>query len=149
MQHRSSSSPSDRHSEAGFTLLEVLAVVVIIGLLAALVAPGVFTRIRGAQQTSAKAQMKTLALALDMYRTDLGSYPTSEQGLGALRQAPSYGAEGWNGPYLEDDLPKDPWGHEFQYACPGIHNPQKYDLYTFGRDGRAGGEGEDADVGNW
>ncbi|MDI6870539.1 MAG: type II secretion system major pseudopilin GspG [Bacillota bacterium] len=138
-----------RRGEQGFTLLEVLAVVVIIGFLAALVAPGVFTRIAGAQRTAAKAQIKTLSLALNLFRTDTGAYPTTEQGLSALRQRPAYGAEGWNGPYLEEDLPKDPWGREYQYLCPGVHNPDRYDLFSLGRDGRPGGEGEDADIGNW
>lgn len=135
--------------EGGFTLLEILAVVVIIGILAAFVAPNVFNRIAGAQRTAAKAQMKTIALALDLYRADTGAYPAAEQGLAALRQNPGYGAEGWNGPYLDEDLPKDPWGRDYQYVCPGVHNPDKYDLFSYGRDGRPGGEGEDADVGNW
>ncbi|HHW14701.1 MAG TPA: type II secretion system major pseudopilin GspG [Firmicutes bacterium] len=138
-----------RRGERGFTLLEILAVVVIIGILAAFVAPSVFNRIAGAQRTAAKAQLKTLSLALELFRTDTGQYPGTEQGLSALRQQPAYGAEGWNGPYLEEDLPKDPWGRDYQYVCPGIHNPDKYDLFSYGRDGRPGGEGEDADVGNW
>jgi general secretion pathway protein G len=138
-----------RRGERGFTLLEMLAVVVIIGILAAFVAPNVFTRIAGAQRTAAKAQMKTIALALELFRTDTGAYPTTEQGLSALRQKPGYGAEGWNGPYLEENLPKDPWGREYQYLCPGVQNPEKYDLFSFGRDGQAGGEGDNADLGNW
>lgn len=137
--------------EGGFTLLEILVVVVIIGILAAFVAPSVFTRVGQAEAVAAKAQLQILITALNMYRADNGSFPTAEQGLAALRQAPTTPPvpANWNGPYLENDVPKDPWGREYVYKSPGEHNPEKFDLSSLGKDGQPGGEGENRDVTNW
>lgn len=145
-QHRYQSAPS-RH-QAGFTLIEIMVVVIIIGILAAIVAPNVIGRVDDAQITKAKAEIRNLESALKFYRLDNFQYPTSEQGLEALVTKPNDPAiRNWkSGGYL-DRLPKDPWGNEYQYLNPG--NNGEIDIYTLGRDGRPGGEGPDADIGNW
>jgi general secretion pathway protein G len=129
----------------GFTLVELLVVMVIIGLLAALVAPRLFPKLGKGKQAAAKAQIELLGQALDQYRLDAGSYPTTQEGLKALMTNP--GVEKWEGPYLKKNLPLDPWGKEYLYQSPGTHG--EYDLYSYGRDGKPGGEGEDGDIGNW
>jgi general secretion pathway protein G len=140
-----------RNCEAGFTLLEILVVVVIIGILAAFVAPSVFTRVGQAETVAAKAQLQIFVTALNMYRADNGDYPTTEQGLAALRQSPTVPptANNWSGPYLEGEVPKDPWGRDYAYKSPGEHNPTKFDLVSYGKDGQPGGEGDNRDVANW
>jgi len=130
----------------GFTLIELLIVMIIIGLLASLVGPRLFQHVGGAKQKTAKAQIELLGTALDSYRLDIGSYPSTEQGLQALREQPS-GVENWNGPYLPKKIPQDPWGNDYHYKYPGEHGD--YDLYSYGADGEAGGDGEDADVSSW
>jgi general secretion pathway protein G len=130
----------------GFTLIEVLIVMVIIGLLAALVGPRMFGKVGQSKQNAAKAQMSLFETALDAYRLDVGRYPTTEQGLNALRVKPQ-GEERWDGPYLRRDIPNDPWGNPYQYRSPGEHGD--IDIISFGGDGRPGGEGEDQDIGNW
>ena len=132
----------------GFTLIEVLVVVVILAILAAVVVPRVMDRPGQARQTSAKQGIQSIMTALNMYHLDNFAYPTTQQGLAALVQRPSDLPQGanWKGPYL-DRTPKDPWGHEFLYLQPGVHGP--VDVYTLGADGRPGGEGEAADIGNW
>ncbi|MCI0469632.1 MAG: type II secretion system major pseudopilin GspG [Nitrospirae bacterium] len=130
---------------AGFTLVELLVVMVIIGLLAALVAPRIFPKLGKGKQAAAKAQIELLGQALDQFRLDVGSYPTTEQGLNALMQNP--GVEKWDGPYLKKDIPLDPWSKPFIYQSPGQR--QEYDLYSYGRDGKPGGEGEDMDAVSW
>jgi general secretion pathway protein G len=132
--------------QGGFTLIELLIVMVILGLLAALVAPRMFGKVGGAKQKSAQAQISMFGTALDTYRLDVGKYPTTEMGLGALRQQPS-DVEKWDGPYLPKDVPKDPWGNPYEYRCPGEHGD--YDLISYGADGQPGGEGEDEDVVSW
>ncbi|MGE5239585.1 MAG: type II secretion system major pseudopilin GspG [Chloroflexota bacterium] len=133
-------------NRGGFTLVELLVVMVIIGLLAALVAPRLFPKLGKGKQAAAKAQIELLGQALDQYRLDTSFYPTTEQGLQALLTNP--GAEKWEGPYLKKDaLPIDPWGKPYIYQSPGTHG--EYDLYSYGRDGKPGGEGEDADVASW
>ncbi|MDA8163376.1 MAG: type II secretion system major pseudopilin GspG [Desulfobacteraceae bacterium] len=132
--------------QAGFTLIELLVVVIIIGLLASLVAPKFFGKLAASKEKTAKAQIELLGEALDSFRLDNGRYPTTEEGLNALRQKPA-GLDTWNGPYLPRAVPKDPWGHEYVYKCPGEHGD--YDLESYGRDGQPGGEGEDADITNW
>ena len=132
---------------AGFTLLELLVVMVIIGLLAGIVAPRYFAQVGKSQVKAVKAQVDGLDKALEQYRIDVGHLPTNEQGLGALQVQPS-GEQNWAGPYLKKDVPLDPWGNPYNYVVPGTHN-NDYDLWSWGRDGKQGGTGEDADIGNW
>lgn len=130
----------------GFTLLELLVVMVIIGLLAGYVGPRFFGQIGKSEVKVARAQIDALQKALDQYRIDAGRYPSTEQGLAALREKP-VDEPRWAGPYLSKGVPKDPWGHDYQYRAPGEHG--EYDLLSFGHDGRPGGEGEDADLTSW
>lgn len=136
---------SEKH-QSGFTLLELLVVMVIIGLLAGYVAPRYFSQVGKSQVKVAMAQIDAFAKALEAYRLDVGAYPTSEQGLAALRAAPS-GLRKWQGPYLAKAVPPDPWGNPYHYKQPGDHGD--FDLYSYGRDGKPGGLNEDADIGNW
>lgn len=132
----------------GFTLIEIMVVVIILGILAAIVAPNVIGRIDDAQVTRAKSDLRGIENALDFYRMDNFQYPTSEQGLEALVTRPNDpNLRNWKtGGYL-DRVPKDPWGNPYVYLNPGNHG--EIDIYTLGRDGRPGGEGLDADIGNW
>lgn len=130
----------------GFTLLELLVVMVIIGLLSAYVGPKVFNQIGKSETKIAKAQVEALLKALDQYRIDVGRYPATEQGLAALLARPGDEAR-WAGPYLSKAIPKDPWGRDYQFRSPGEHGD--CDVFSFGRDGRLGGEGEDADITSW
>jgi general secretion pathway protein G len=130
----------------GFTLLELLVVMVIIGLLAGFVGPRYFSQVGKSQTKLAAAQIDALEKALDQFRLDVDRYPTTEEGLAALQEAPT-DAPGWLGPYLKKDVPMDPWGRPFVYAEPGEHG--EIDLYTYGKDGRPGGTGVNADVTNW
>lgn len=134
------------HRRHGFTLLELLVVLVIIGLLVAFVAPRYFSQVGKSETKMARAQIKALEDALDQYRMDVGRYPTSEQGLDALNAQPA-GEARWQGPYLRKAVPKDPWGNAYVYASPGEHG--EYDLQSLGKDGQPGGEGEAADIVNW
>ena len=135
-----------KRQERGFTLMEILVVVIIIGLLAALVGPRLFGKVGLAKQKAAKAQIELFGTALDMFRLDIGRYPTTEEGLKALREKPS-GVETWRGPYISKEIPIDPWGKPYVYKCPGEHGD--YDLISYGLDGAEGGEGENQDVVNW
>ena len=130
----------------GFTLLELLVVMVIIGLLAGFVAPRYFAQVGKSQVKVARAQIDALDKALDSYRLDVGHYPTTEEGLQALVVAPS-NEPAWAGPYLKKGVPNDPWGRPYVYAQPGAHSD--FDLLSYGKDGRPGGTGEDADITNW
>jgi general secretion pathway protein G len=132
--------------EKGFTLIELLVVVIIIGLLASLVAPKFFGKLGASKQKTAKAQIELFGSALDSFRLDVGRYPTTEEGLNALREKPS-SVEKWQGPYLPKAIPKDPWGRDYVYKCPGEHG--EYDIISYGLDGQPGGEGENADVTSW
>lgn len=132
--------------EKGFTLIELLIVMVILGLLAALVGPRMFGKVGTSKQKAAKAQMSLFETSIDTYRLDVGKYPTTEQGLKALREKPD-GVEGWDGPYLAKEVPPDPWGHPYIYACPGQHGD--YDIISLGADGSYGGDGEDRDIESW
>ncbi len=136
-----------KRGSRGFTLLELLVVMVILGLLAALVGPRIFGKVGKAKIKAAKAQISLLEAALDEFRLDVGRYPSTEEGLKALIEKPADG-ENWDGPYLKKKLvPKDPWGRPYKYKCPGDHG--EYDLYSYGRDGQPGGEGEDKDITSW
>jgi general secretion pathway protein G len=136
----------DRSDRRGFTLVELLVVMVIIGLLAALVAPRLFPKLGKGKEAAAKAQIELLGQALDQYRLDVAEYPTTEQGLNALLQNP--GVERWQGSYLKKNIiPLDPWSRAYVYKQPGDHG--EYDIFSYGRDGKPGGEGEDKDVVSW
>jgi general secretion pathway protein G len=134
-----------RHREKGFTLIEILVVMVIITLLASLVAPRLFPKLGKGKQSAAKAQIELLEQALDQFRLDTGRYPTTQEGLSVL--VADQNIEKWEGPYLKKGLPNDPWNKPYQYQCPGTHG--EYDLFSYGRDGAIGGEGEDKDVVSW
>jgi general secretion pathway protein G len=135
--------------QRGFTLIEIMVVVIIIGLLAAVVVPQFLSRVDDARITKAKGDIQGLETALTLYKLDNFSYPTSEQGLMALTVKPNDpNIKNWRpGGYLQH-LPKDPWGNDYQYAYPGTHGAE-YDLYTLGADNQPGGEGVNADIGNW
>ncbi len=135
-----------RSQPGGFTLIELLVVLVILGLLAGLVGPNVLNALGGAKTKTARVQIKEIEQALEMYKLDVGSYPSGSQGLDALVDRPG-DADGWNGPYLKSGVPKDPWKQEYQYVYPGSR--ADVDIFSLGQDGSEGGEGEDSDVGNW
>lgn len=137
-------SPARLHR--GFTLLELLVVMVIIGLLAAYVGPRYFSQIGKSEVKTARAQIAALEKALDQYRLDVGSYPSTEQSLTALVTRPA-NLPRWDGPYLSKSVPLDPWGRPYVYKAPGEHGD--FDLSSLGRDGRPGGEGTDVDITNW
>jgi general secretion pathway protein G len=140
-----------RAARSGFTLIELLVTIAIIATLAAIVAPALFGNVGEARRNSAKSQIQILALALDAYRLDNDAFPTSDQGLEALRTLPASGdpPANWKGPYLRQLVPIDPWGRPYVYTSPGTVNPNGYDLYTLGKDGKPGGDGEDADITSW
>jgi general secretion pathway protein G len=131
----------------GFTLLELLVVMVIIGLLAGIVAPRYFAQVGKSEVKAVKAQVDALDKALEQYRIDVGHLPTNEQGLAALQARPQ-GEQNWAGPYLKKEVPVDPWGNPYNFVVPGTHN-NDYDLWSWGKDGQQGGTGENADIGNW
>ena len=133
-----------RRPVSGFTLVELLVVLAILGMLAALVGPQVLNQLGGAKSKSATIQIRDFEQALELYKLDVGRFPRSGEGLEALVRQPS-GAKGWNGPYLKkDELPMDPWGNPYEYRVSG----SKVEIISYGADGRAGGSDEDADVSN-
>jgi general secretion pathway protein G len=140
-----------RRAPRGFTLIELLVTIAIIATLAAIVAPSLFGNIGDARRNSARSQIQILSLALDAYRLDNENFPTTEQGIESLRTIPITGdaPANWKGPYLRQLVPLDPWGRAYVYVSPGVANPNSYDLYTLGKDGRPGGDGEDADITSW
>ena len=132
---------------AGFTLIELMVVMIILGLLAALVVPRMFGKLGKAKTHAAYAQIELFGTALDSYRLDVGKYPTTSEGLEALL-SPASGDEDWNGPYLKkNEIPLDPWNNPYHYESPGKFGD--YDLYSYGADNSAGGEGEDKDIVSW
>lgn len=141
--------PANRHGARGFTLIEIMVVVVILGILAALVAPNVIRRIDDAQMAKARQDIRAYETALNLFRLDNFKYPTTDQGLQSLVQQPGDPSiRNWKpGGYI-DGLRKDPWGNDYLYLNPGSKG-KEYDLYTLGADGQEGGEGINADVGNW
>jgi general secretion pathway protein G len=140
-----------RYNPPGFTLIEIMVVMVIIGILAGLIVPRIIGRPDEARQTKAQVQIESIETALKLYKLDNGYYPTTEQGLQALVEAPSAGQlpKAWReGGYLEKGkVPKDPWDNEYIYLSPGIHSD--FDLMSYGADGEPGGEGKDQDINNW
>ena len=144
----SATPPEKRRRQGGFTLLELLVVIAILGLLAALVAPRVMTLFGNAKQKIAAQSIGQLTDVLEFYRLDVGSYPTTDQGLNALVTAPS-GAANWHGPYLKDGkTPTDPWGRPFQYRSPSSRTGLPFDICSYGAAGQPGGSGENATVCN-
>lgn len=135
-----------KRTTPGFTLMELLIVLVIIGLLAALVGPTLYQRIKPAKQSAARAQIENFMTALDNYFIDVGRYPTTQEGLQALRTK-SEGNAKWNGPYLKKEVPDDSWGNAFIYRAPGRSGG--YEILSYGADGREGGEGEAQDIASW
>ena len=136
-----------RHRQRGYTLVELLVVLAILGLLVAIAAPRLMKYLGSAKVDTAKVQIERLGSVLDLYRLEVGRYPTEQQGLTALVDRPAQ-ADKWNGPYLKNrDALTDPWGRPYGYRSPGEHG--EYDLYSLGADGREGGDGEDRDVTNW
>ena len=148
------SSRSEDHRRwrrTAFTLIELLVTIAIIATLAAIVAPALFGNVGEARRNTARSQLQIFALALDAYRLDNDAFPTTEQGLEALRTFPASGdaPPNWKGPYLRQLVPLDPWGRPYVYASPGVANPNTYDLYSLGKDARIGGDGENADLTSW
>lgn len=129
----------------GFTLMELLVVLVIIGLLAGLVGPLLYNKINPAKQTIARGQIGNFTTALESFWVDTGDFPSTQQGMGALRENP--GVAGWNGPYLRKDIPTDPWGNPYNYVYPGKDG--QFEIVSFGSDGVEGGTDENADVTSW
>lgn len=130
----------------GFTLMELLVVLVILGLLAALVGPAVYQRIKPAKHQVARAQIEHFMTALDSYFIDVGDFPDNQAGLRSLRLRPE-GASGWRGPYLRKEIPADPWGNAYVYRSPGRNGP--YEIISYGADGKQGGRGDERDVNSW
>lgn len=132
-------------NQKGFSLIELLIVMVILGLLASLVGPKMFGKLGMAKQKTAKTQIEMLMTAMDSYRLDVGKYPSSQEGLEALVE--NTGSDKWAGPYIQKGVPKDPWDNEYEYQNPGQNG--EIDIFSYGADGQSGGDGENADVGSW
>lgn len=138
--------------ESGFTLLEILAVITLLAVLLTLLAPNILKNLDKGKIDAAKLQIGAMKSVLKTYYLDNSVYPGTEQGLRALLEKPAAAPvpENWNGPYLEDaKILTDPWNHAYQYAAPGTHNPQSFDLFSLGADNAEGGSGTNADIGNW
>jgi general secretion pathway protein G len=146
-----SKNPAARLSARGFTLMELLVVIAVIGVLATMVAPSVFQHVGAAKDATARSQIEMLGAALDAYRLDNGRYPSSSQGLDAVWNSPTSEPRPrrWNGPYLRKAIPLDPWGHPYLYKSPAEQSRAGYDLLSYGADGKPGGEADDADITSW
>ena len=144
---RKRSGQAPRNGQAGITLIEMLVVMTIIALFVALVAPNVLKHSDTARITAARSQIANFQTALGTYKLDTGTFPTTEQGLQALRVKPADLAQ-WNGPYMPKDIPKDPWGHDYGYKYPGEHGDEP-DITCYGADGQPGGDGLNADIFSW
>jgi general secretion pathway protein G len=142
---------NEKQGERGFSLLEILAVLTLLAFILAMVAPNIIKGLTNGQISAAKSQVKALDSVLNTYFMDNSTYPSTEQGLKALVEKPGLPPvpENWNGPYLQGKAPKDPWNNELHYLCPGVHNPQSYDVFSLGQDNAEGGTGAKADIGNW
>jgi general secretion pathway protein G len=138
-------------TRGGFTLIEIMVVIAVLAILAALVAPNIFSHLGTAKDVAAKSQMEMIGAALDAYRLDNGRYPTTAQGLEVLRTEPTIEPRprNWRGPYLRREVPLDPWGTSYQFVSPGEANPNAYDLISYGADGQPGGDGENSDIQSW
>jgi general secretion pathway protein G len=138
-------------TRGGFTLIEIMVVIAVLAILAALVAPNIFSHLGTAKDVAAKSQMEMIGAALDAYRLDNGRYPTTAQGLVVLRTEPTIEPRprNWRGPYLRREVPLDPWGTPYQFVSPGEANPNAYDLLSYGADGQPGGDGENSDIQSW
>jgi len=135
-----------RYSERGFTLIELMVVVVILGILATIMMPKILDRPEQARRMKAKVQIRSMQSALALFKTDTGEFPVTQEGLEVLVVNP--GIEGWKGSYIEGNkVPLDPWGNPYVYVCPGIHDD--YDLQSFGKEGEDGGTGKNADIESW
>ena len=139
----------DGSRRTGFTLVELLVVIAIIGALSVIVAPSVYRHVSDARVTSAKTQIDILSLALEMYRQDVGAFPSTDEGLSALRTPPDGVGAAWRGPYLSKPVPLDPWGRPYVYRYPGTISKSSFELLSLGRDGLEGGEDEDVDITSW
>jgi len=138
---------NNKNNERGFSLIELIVVLVILGLLAGIVGPRIYDKLKGSKNQIAKIQIQELGQALQLFSFDVGRFPTTSEGLEALIRNPG-NIEAWRGPYLsKTEVPKDPWGKAYVYRCPGQH--LDYDLFSYGPDGVEGGEGENADITNW
>jgi general secretion pathway protein G len=142
--------PGCRWDRRGFTLVELVVVMIILAVLAGVIVPRLYGRAEQGRRARAIADIKNLETTLDLYAADNGRFPTTDQGLQALREQPTTPPEArnWNGPYLKKPVPLDPWGHEYEYISPGTHN-EDFDIVSYGQDGKEGGEGPDTDVTNW
>lgn len=135
--------------EEGFTLFEIIAVLFLVAALYALVGPSIWKRLETGKVQTARAQMALLKNCLNDYRLDMGTYPSSAEGLAALRVRPASDRGNWNGPYIEGPIPKDPWGNDYVYRFPGTGSYNSFDLYSLGADGEEGGSGINADISLW
>lgn len=139
----------DRKKNRGFSLIELMVVLIILALLVTVIAPNVIGKSDDAKVTKARADIGVLESLLDQYYLNLGQYPTNEEGLDALYKAPDGAGERWKGPYTKKPIPLDPWGEPYNYASPGTHTSNAYEIWSYGRDRQEGGEGYDADITSW
>ncbi len=136
-----------RTKQSGFTLIELLVVMIILGLLATLVGPRIFKNVSKSKQKTARTQISLFENSIAQYKLDIGHFPSSDEGLAALRTRPS-GLDKWDGPYITKKIPKDPWGKEYVYTAPG-NDGRAYEIVSYGLDGSPGGEGENKDITSW